>query len=78
MPGSQVPVIRQPFRAGDFLPFWAYGPFSGSHLWDHVEDPSEQRDLAGEPLEKELAEMLRCALREVEAPDDQLARLGLS
>ena len=24
MPGSSIPVIRQPFRDGDMLPFWAY------------------------------------------------------
>ena len=25
MPGADVPVIRQPFEAGDVLPFWASG-----------------------------------------------------
>ena len=25
MPGSDVPVIRQPFGAGDDVPFWAWG-----------------------------------------------------
>ena len=29
MPGSDVPVIRQPFDAGDLLPFWAYGVEAG-------------------------------------------------
>ncbi len=78
MPGSRVPVIRQPFRAGDLLPYWAATEFSGNHLWDHAEDPDERRDLAGTPRERELAEKLREALRAVEAPGDQLARLGLA
>ena len=78
MPGSKVPVIRQPFGAGDRLPFWAMGEFSGSHLWNLREDPDENRNLAGTPAEKRAEELLRAALAEIEAPDDQLARLGLS
>jgi hypothetical protein len=78
MPGSTVPVIRQPFRAGDLLPYWAYGEFLGTRLWDHREDPDEERNLAGGPVEKQLEEKLREALAEVDAPDDQLARLGLT
>ena len=78
MPGSSVPVIRQSFREGDVLPYWAYGEFLGTHLWDHADDPGEERNLAGTPAEKRLEEKLREALREVEAPDDQLARLGLA
>jgi arylsulfatase A-like enzyme len=78
MPGSSVPVIRQPFAAGDFLPWWAYGEFRGNQLWDHADDPGEERNLAGTPREKELAEKLRAELLAVAAPDDQLARLGLA
>jgi hypothetical protein len=78
MPGSDVPVIRQPFREGDLLPFWALGGFHGSRLFDLEEDPGEDRDLTGTPLEKDLEEKLRVALREVEAPDDQFERLGLA
>jgi arylsulfatase A-like enzyme len=77
MPDSRVPVIRQPFRDGDFLPFWAYGEFTGNHLWDHREDPGEERNLVGEPIERQLEERLHAALLEVEAPRDQLERLGL-
>src|SRR5262249_17489977 len=29
MPGSTVPVIRQPFVAGDMIPFWGLGKFTG-------------------------------------------------
>lgn len=78
MPGSRIPVIRQPFAAGDSLPFWAYTRFSGNHLWDLSVDPGEDEDRAGEAVEGQLAEKLRAALVEVEAPDDQLVRLGLS
>ena len=78
MPGTTVPVIRQPFRAGDLAPYWAAGGFRGSRLFDLADDPGEERDLCGTPLEKDLAEKLRVALREVEAPDDQLERLGLA
>ena len=77
MPGSSIPVIRQPFRATDFLPYWAYGPFTGNHLYRWREDPGEERDLRGTGEEAEAAEQLRQALLEIEAPEDQLARLGL-
>jgi hypothetical protein len=77
MPGSKVPVIRQPFVQGDMLPFWALGPFSGNHLYDLYNDPSEDENRAGERRERESADRLRAALLEIEAPDDQLARLGL-
>jgi len=78
MPGSRIPVIRQPFVAGDALPYWAYGPFDGHHLYDLDEDPGEARNLAGGPSEKRAAEQLREALREIEAPPDQLERLDLA
>ena len=78
MPGTRVPVIRQPLQGGDALPYWAYGNFSGNHLYDLHSDPLEDENLKGTPLEKELAERLREALREIDAPDDQLARLGLA
>jgi arylsulfatase A-like enzyme len=44
MPGSKVPVIRQPFRDGDLLPFWAAGPdiVGRHHLFDLDLDPDEQ------------------------------------
>jgi arylsulfatase A-like enzyme len=77
MPGSKVPVIRQPFRQGDLLPFWALGPFSGNHLYDLHNDPAEDENRAGERGEREAADRLRQALIEIGAPDDQFARLGL-
>ena len=78
MPGTKIPVIRQPFREGDLLPLWALGEFTGNHLYDLENDPSEEENLAGTPREKELVEHLREALAEIEAPADQLTRLGLS
>jgi hypothetical protein len=43
MPGARIPVIRQPFRAGDLLPFWAMGKFSGNHLYRLTNDPMKKR-----------------------------------
>lgn len=77
MPGSTIPVIRQPFREGDMLPFWAWGPFDGNELYDISNDPGEDADLAGTPLEKVAADLLHDALKEIEAPSDHYVRLGL-
>jgi arylsulfatase A-like enzyme len=75
MPGSKVPVIRQPWGEDDRLPYWALARFSGSHLYEPDEDPGEERNLVGGPEERRMAQRLREALRDVEAPDDQLTRL---
>jgi arylsulfatase A-like enzyme len=77
MPGSRIPVIRQPLDASDPLPYWALGRFDGSHLYDLADDPGEEHDLRDGPAEKDAAEKLRAALIDVEAPPEQLARLGL-
>lgn len=78
MPGSEIPVIRQPYGPKDPTPFWAYGdPFEGHLCFDLEEDPDEQQDRSGTPLGKDLADLLRERLLDVEAPDDQLDRLGL-
>lgn len=77
MPGSRVPVIRQPFVAGDLLPFWAGRGFTGSHLYDLTVDPGEEENRVGTQDEKEMVDLLHEALRSVEAPDDQYERLGL-
>jgi hypothetical protein len=79
MPGTDVPVIRQPFAPGDRLPFWASGrAVDRHHLYDLDDDPAEDHDLAGTGIETEMLDMLRAALDEVEAPDDQYHRLGLA
>jgi hypothetical protein len=78
MPGSTVPVIRQPFAAGDVLPFWAMTRGGEHHLYDVTVDPDEEENRAGERrAEGEMLDLLRTALDAVEAPADQYARLGL-
>ena len=92
MPGSTIPVIRQPFREGDLLPFWAMGKDFEHLLFDRHEDTAEQsnrvdgkteRDAAEHPnrvdgkAERDSAELLRVALNSIDAPQDQLVRLGL-
>ena len=86
MPGSGVPVIRQPWDAGDALPFWAWSGFGGNHLWDRREDPAEEHDhlddrgggASAARAEAEAADKLRSTLVDLEAPADQFARLGLA
>lgn len=79
MPGSAVPVIRQPFRAGDLLPFWGYGDFVyGTVCFDLDDDPTEDRNRRDDPLGRTHANLLADALREVEAPPEQLVRLGFA
>jgi arylsulfatase A-like enzyme len=78
MAGSRVPVIRQRYVAGDMLPFWARGKFSGNHLYDLADDPQEERNLSGSRTENDAAEQLRAALREIDALADQFTRLGLA
>ena len=80
MPGSTVPVIRQPFAPGDMLPFWAGSVRPGDHhLYDVSLDPDEAENRVGEArAEGEMRDLLRAALDEVQAPDDQFARLGLT
>ena len=78
MPGSTVPVIRQTWDAGDPVPYWANGEFAGNHLYQLTEDPTEERNLAGSRAENDAAEQLRAALLDIEAPTEQLVRLGLT
>jgi arylsulfatase A-like enzyme len=79
MPGTDIPVIRQPFEPGDRLPFWVGGRcVDDHHLYDLDVDPAEAENLAGTRAERDMVELLRTTLQEVEAPDDQFARLGLA
>lgn len=78
MPGSSVPVIRQPFGPGDALPFWVGRGIAGQHhLYDVELDPDEVENRVGERVETELQALLRSALAELEAPAEHLVRLGL-
>ena len=80
MPNSEVPVIRQPFRAGDMVPMWASSAsiVGQHHLYDLDRDPNEGENLVGEPPETELIEALRTELHAVDAPADQFERLGIA
>ena len=78
-PGSDVPVIRQPFDPSDDIPFWGMGRFDGDVLYDReAAAAGEFRNQAGEGADKEMADLLVEALRSIEAPDEQLVRLGLN
>ena len=76
MPGSDVPVIHQTWAAGDAVPFWARFKPTGNYVFDLESDPGENENLKGGALEARLAEQLRAALEELEAPKTQLERLG--
>jgi arylsulfatase A-like enzyme len=79
MPGSDVPVIRQPFAVSDPLPFWAYGVEADRHLLHDLDgDPWQTENRAGGSGEKEAIDLLRAALDEVDAPAEQYERLGVS
>ena len=80
MPGTTIPVLRQPFEASDSLPFWASSPqiVGRHHLYDLENDPAEQENRRGGGGEKRMLELLRSALEEVEAPGEQFERLGIS
>jgi len=80
MPGSQVPVIRQPFEEGDTVPFWVGGSRNVGchHLYDLTLDPDEAENRRGEAVEGEMVELLRTALLDVDAPAEQLQRLGIT
>jgi arylsulfatase A-like enzyme len=79
MPGSEVPVIRQPFQPGDLLPYWCIGQPIGWHcLYDLENDPEEQRNLAGSTDEKQMLDLLHTALSEIDAPSEQMERLGIA
>ncbi|MBK9341785.1 MAG: sulfatase-like hydrolase/transferase [Dehalococcoidia bacterium] len=78
MPGTRVPVIRQPFQPGDMLPHWASTRFTGNYLYRPGQDPDEEENLVGRSLEREMADKLRQALLSIEAPDDTFIRFGLS
>ncbi len=77
MPGSDTPVIHQPWSAGDRIPYWALYRPTGDYVFDLQADPGEDENLAGGELEGELAARLRAALVELGAPRSQFERLGL-
>jgi hypothetical protein len=79
MPGTQVPVIRQPFEPGDQLPFWAgHLPPSDSHLFDTDADPAEVENQIGTAKEKQMRDAVASELRAIDAPSDLLERIGVA
>jgi arylsulfatase A-like enzyme len=78
-PGSDVPVLRQPFDPSDHIPFWAGGAFSGDVLYDRAEADATRavRNIADTRAAREMTELLVEALRAVDAPEEQFARLAL-
>jgi arylsulfatase A-like enzyme len=78
MPGSDVPVLRQPFEPGDPLPYWCYGQKADQHwLFDIGNDPQETENRLGGADERRMRDLLHTALTEVQAPREQFQRLGL-
>ena len=78
MPGSTIPVIRQPFREGDLLPFWGYAKQYETMMFHRGEDPSESVNRISDSIAKEAEELLRVALHSVNAPTEQFERLALT
>jgi hypothetical protein len=78
MPGSEVPVLRQIWEAGDAVPYWAASRFVGRQLFDLAEDPAEETNLAGGKRESDAVARLTAALKSIQAPDVQFQRLGLT
>ena len=47
-------------------------------LFDLTVDPDEDENLVGTRTESDMVELLRVALKGVDAPDEQLLRLGIA
>jgi hypothetical protein len=79
MPGSDRARHPPAVPAGDALPFWVSGGANVGqhHLYDVSVDPDERENRVGEVAERRMQELLRAALHDVEAPTEQLQRLGL-
>jgi arylsulfatase A-like enzyme len=79
MPGSDIPVIRQPFEPGDRVPFWVgRGSVDAHFLFDLDKDPGENENLIDTAVEADMVELLRAALQSLDAPGEQLQRLGIA
>ena len=66
------------WTAGDAIPFWARFRPTGNYVFDLENDPTEDENLIGGALEAQLAEQLRAALVEMDAPKTQFERLGFA
>ena len=81
MPGSDVPVIRQPLSGQELsnraVLLAGRGAGNESYLFDH-EDSQETENLVDSKRLPHYENLLRHALEEVEAPEEQFVRLGLN
>jgi hypothetical protein len=57
MPGSEIPVIRQPYAPGDRMPIWATGAAVGNHLLYDLGVDDEQENRVGD--RGQMVELLR-------------------
>ncbi|NNE72532.1 MAG: sulfatase [Acidimicrobiales bacterium] len=80
MPGSDIPVLRQPFTATNHgaHPFMGMRRAGGQHLLFDADDQTETEDLCGSAREAHYIELLRHALDAVDAPAEQSQRLALA
>ena len=74
MPGSTVPVIRQPFREGDMLPFWGYAKQYETMMFHRGEDPDETVNRIDDSIAKDAEELLRVALHQADPGVDRKRR----
>ena len=74
MPVGRMPVSPEFMRRLSCAPEQVTG---ANHLFDVVADEAQEQNLAGTPLEQEIAGRLAAALREIGAPPEQMVRLGL-
>ena len=79
MPGTDVPVIRQPFAPGDPLPFWAAMGLPrarrASSTWTSI--PTRSKIWWVGDGKTNFADALAAELRKVQAPNDLFERVGL-
>jgi hypothetical protein len=68
-----VPITRIPANPDVFR--LAYEDHD--HLYDLQTDPGQEENLAGGPREAEYEALLRKAMQEIGAPEEQFFRLGL-
>ena len=79
MPGSDVPVIRQAFGPDKLMPYWSLGMGAGEHHCYRLDiDPGETENRLGSEDESDMIELLRVALKAIDAPAEQFERLGIA
>ncbi len=74
IPHVDMVVGRQPF---DPARLFKEEDLGKDYLFDMENDPVQENNLAGTDAEKDCEELLRCALKSVNAPPEQIKRMGL-